>query len=515
MPCLAEARAHLVSIEVEEGKMTLEEKTKVTATAYLIATSQTDGIAESKKCLCGKCHQCVIKDATIPIRDALLLYCLALGGHRDREACKKVIKDVFDAVDGKKEITLLQSQLLNSYKHIVDGIPGTFSSRNSCTGRTKRPAKGAAPGSAPRSEAPVLGGDLGKSASSCAMYLTCSFVPAGLECAESLKVQINSLLSHMVPDYSGPALCADCVGALHARLQEVPRAALWSEAGTDLTMRVLGALSSVMRRQVSNPAVQWGCAETMLGLLRRRGDALALQLSLAPVDPTCDIVVKELDAKISRQVWDAVLASRQGEGSLVFRTEHLHLLARTQKLSALLVVLAEDANALDEILDELHDSLNSCLVVLCLPDAQRREHARKLVWSIAEQQTILADTVVLDTESWARRSVELKGLTDNRELQTRCMLTCVLFGAEHAVFRSLMTSVDHTWLTAALRGVRSLYDAGLLGRVTTGRLVELFVGWHSDDRSLRLFQSDIHGSLRHEYVSTLERLLGGRSTFSD
>ncbi len=46
---------------------------------------------------------------------------------------------------------------------------------------------------------------------------------------------------------------------------------------------------------------------------------------------------------------------------------------------------------------------------------------------------MLADTVLLETESWAHKALLLKGWPDDRELQTRCMLACLLFGAERGL----------------------------------------------------------------------------------
>jgi hypothetical protein len=328
-----------------------------------------------------------------------------------------------------------------------------------------------------------------------------------------------------VPDYSGPVLCANCAGALRARLQELPTELLRSGAGAELTARVLSVLSSVRARLVTNAAVQWGCSEAMLCLLRRRGDALALQLSVAPADPS-STMAEELDAKIGKQVLNAVLASRQAEGGPVFRSEELRLLALTQKLSAVVEVVADDANAYEEILDELHGSLFWSLVRCLSPAASRDnhcyEHAKNLVRSIAEQRTMLADTSLLETESWACKAVLLKGPVlhpptpcspagwpDSHELQTRCMLACLLFGAERAVFGSLKESVDHKWLTSACRAIQALHNLELLGADAARGIVELLLGWRRDGRAQRLFDADTHCSLQGEYVSTLGSLLRG------
>jgi hypothetical protein len=560
VPCMQQAREHLVRIEVEEGTMTLEEKAKAAAIAYYGVANSND---EGGKCTCGHCHQCLTKAALIPIRDTLLLYCLALCGHRDRKACISVMQG---ALDGKWSL-VVESQLLNAYKHLMASIPGAFRSHNSSSGR-KRQQKSAreadlanvaasalaGAGSVSATGAPDVPGTLGTSGAlsasgglgvtdtpglprsgrlaplpprtsqeqvgvqpfslvgSSSMYLTCSFVPVGLACEESLKVQINGLLSQMVPDYSGPVLCANCAGALSARLGELRTELLWSGAGAELTARVLGVLSSVRARLVTNANVQWRCSDAMLCLLRRRGDALALQLSVPPADHS-SAIVQDLDAKISRQVLGAVLGSRQAERGPVLRSEELRLLALTQKLSTVVEVVADDANAFEDILDELHDSLFWCLV-RCLSytasrDNQWHEHAKNLVRSIAKQRTMLADTSLLETESWASKALLLKRWSDDRELQTRCMLACLLFGAERAVFGSLKESVDCNWLTSVCRAIQSLHELELLGAEAARSLVELLLDWRREGRAQRLFDADTHGSLQGEYVSTLGSLLRG------
>jgi hypothetical protein len=131
----------------------------------------------------------------------------------------------------------------------------------------------------------------------------------------------------------------------------------------------------------------------------------------------------------------------------------------------------------------------------------------KLVRSIAEQRTMLTDAVVLETESWAHKALLLKGWADDRELQTRCMLACLLFGAERAVFGSLKESVDHKWLKSACRAMRTLHDLELLGVEAARCIVDILLGWWPCGRAVRLFDADIQGSLQTEYVSTLGSLL--------
>lgn len=609
-PCLEQAREHLQRIDVAEGSATLAEKARAAAIAYHgVANASVKD--ETRKCSCGQCQPCLTKAALVPIRDALLLYCLARGGHRDRKACIRMLQDALGGVWSD----VIQSQLLNAYWHLMGGIPGAFRSHNSSSGRLrgktappKTPvedyawaltgpdsaampdARGApdafdaldAPGRLkpqtlqdsvdtpdasmphapqdasdgpppegarvtsdgpdvpdahcdprrrggrgpgvrgllvpPRTSPEQVGAEPFRLVGNSNMYLTCGFVPVGLACEDSLKVQINSLLSQMVPAYSGPALCTNCAAALKVRLEELPREQLWSGAGAELTARVLGVLSSVRARLATSADVQWGCGEAMLRLLRRRGDALALHTLAAPADPS-SATVAELDAKISKQVLDALLASREAWGGPVCRKEELQLLALTQKLPTLIAVVADDGNAIEEVLDELHNSLFWCLIG-CLPyaasrDSQWHEHTKELVRSIAQQRTALADTVFLETEFWARKAWTRKTMMtmewpDNLEMQTRCMLACLLFGVERAVFSSLKDSFDCKWLKSACRAAQALHDLELLDTEEARGIVEVLLDWRRDERAQRLFDADPQGSLQGDYVGTLGSLLRGR-----
>ena len=186
------------------------------------------------------------------------------------------------------------------------------------------------------------------------MYITCGFVPATLACDDSLKMQINALLSHVVPDVSGPVLCANSVAALNARLQELPSEGLWSQAGAELTTQVLGVLSSVRLRLLTAADVQEKCNTTTLNLLRRRGDVLGLQLCVG----TTGCAVQALEQNVSKQVSDAVLAcSKVWTGSSSFGLQELQLLALTQKLPKVIRTVTSgvipgisDDNAYEQIL---------------------------------------------------------------------------------------------------------------------------------------------------------------------
>jgi len=74
-----------------------------------------------------------LKDAAVPVRDALVLSCMSLSGYRNRDdfanALEVVLGKVFD--DDKVE-----SQLHNAYSHLMEKVPGAFKSRSKM--RTRR-----------------------------------------------------------------------------------------------------------------------------------------------------------------------------------------------------------------------------------------------------------------------------------------------------------------------------------------------------------------------------------------
>jgi hypothetical protein len=569
------AREHLLRIKTEPS---LQESTKAAATAYYAVAGpylQDD----TGKCVCGQCQPCLIKAALRPLRDALVLYCLALVGHRNRKAFIQMLESVSEG----HWSTTVESQLLNAFGQLVLAakLPDAFRSHNV---QVKRPSKkwktvmssalgcvgavasdavasDAVAADAPGASAPSLpagasgtaAADLNQPSSgfskacrrghvptpprTCVegiglrpfsivhdqhMYLTCGFVPVDLDCEDSWKVQIDGLLSQMMPEYSGPTLCSSCAAALDARFAELPLVPLWSRAGAELTRRVLSVLSCVMLRLHDDDTVQSACAAALLRLLRRRGDGLALQLSVVPGDPP-SFMVSEQDSVAGKMLLDAVLAGKKGWPWRVLPTR-LRLLALTQKFSALLAVVHDDAVVFEDILDHLHDSFFWCLV-RCLPCAGSwkgpwHERARNFARSIAQQQAVPSDTVVLDMEFWAlerwvNEAMRHGMMPDHSELQTRCLLACLLFGVERVIFGSLRDSVDHRWLLAALRVVLALHGMELLGAEEAQNIVGLLLDWRRDERAQRLFEADMAASkecdLQCEYMHTLGSLLRGQS----
>ena len=133
IPSLAIAQEHLLHIEIVKPSMHLEDKAKAAARAYTsVSTADHD---DDAKCLCGHCLGCLKKSASIPVRDTLLLYCLAICGHRQRKTCLATLQ----AALGTDLTTVVQSQLLNAHKHLMDDIPGSFRSVNSSSKRMRRP----------------------------------------------------------------------------------------------------------------------------------------------------------------------------------------------------------------------------------------------------------------------------------------------------------------------------------------------------------------------------------------
>jgi len=74
-----------------------------------------------------------VRDAAVPVRDAVVLSCLCLSGYRDRDAFAAALQDAFGRqLDDEK----LESQLHNAYSHLMESVPGAFTSRSKM--RTRR-----------------------------------------------------------------------------------------------------------------------------------------------------------------------------------------------------------------------------------------------------------------------------------------------------------------------------------------------------------------------------------------
>jgi len=74
-----------------------------------------------------------VRDAAVPVRDAVVLSCMCLSGYRDRDAFAAALQDAFGRqLDDEK----LESQLHNAYSHLMESVPGAFTSRSKM--RTRR-----------------------------------------------------------------------------------------------------------------------------------------------------------------------------------------------------------------------------------------------------------------------------------------------------------------------------------------------------------------------------------------
>jgi len=68
----------------------------------------------------------LVRDAAAPVRDALVLSCLCLSGHRDRDAFAAALEDAFGRQLNDEK---LESQLHLSYRNLMMSVPGAFLSR--------------------------------------------------------------------------------------------------------------------------------------------------------------------------------------------------------------------------------------------------------------------------------------------------------------------------------------------------------------------------------------------------
>jgi len=74
-----------------------------------------------------------LKDAAVPVRDAVVLSCLSLSGYRNRDDFATALEDVFGRVIDDDKV---DSQLHNTYSHLMGNVPGAFTSRSKM--RTRR-----------------------------------------------------------------------------------------------------------------------------------------------------------------------------------------------------------------------------------------------------------------------------------------------------------------------------------------------------------------------------------------
>ena len=76
-----------------------------------------------------------LKDAAVPVRDAVVLSCLSLSGYRNRDDFANVLEDVFGRVIDDDKV---DSQLHNTYSHLMGKLPGAFASRSKMRPRRAR-----------------------------------------------------------------------------------------------------------------------------------------------------------------------------------------------------------------------------------------------------------------------------------------------------------------------------------------------------------------------------------------
>jgi len=82
---------------------------------------------------CPKEEKGFVRDAGVAVRDAVVLSCMCLSGYRDRDTFVAALESAFGRqLDDEK----LESQLHNAYSHLMESVPGAFTSRSKM--RTRR-----------------------------------------------------------------------------------------------------------------------------------------------------------------------------------------------------------------------------------------------------------------------------------------------------------------------------------------------------------------------------------------
>ena len=84
---------------------------------------------------CPKEEKGFVRDAGVAVRDAVVLSCMCLSGYRDRDTFVAALESAFGRqLDDEK----LESQLHNAFSHLMESVPGAFSSKSNIKKRTRR-----------------------------------------------------------------------------------------------------------------------------------------------------------------------------------------------------------------------------------------------------------------------------------------------------------------------------------------------------------------------------------------
>ena len=89
-----------------------------------------------------------VLDACVPVRDAVVLSCLCLSGYRSRDAFAAALQDAY----GRPLSDKVESQMYNAYSHLMEKVPGAFTSRSKLRTRNPRQRMGRAAEAEPEPE---------------------------------------------------------------------------------------------------------------------------------------------------------------------------------------------------------------------------------------------------------------------------------------------------------------------------------------------------------------------------
>jgi len=140
-----------------------------------------------------------VRDAAVPVRDAVVLSTLSLCGYRDRDAFEAALQDAFGRqLDDEK----LESQLHSSYSHLMEGVPGAFTSRSKIKIRVRRARQRG--GRAAEAEPEQAGGEASDTSSTRA---SSSSAPSTVSIAAAITAPaLLSTVPPFQPAYINPVL---------------------------------------------------------------------------------------------------------------------------------------------------------------------------------------------------------------------------------------------------------------------------------------------------------------------
>lgn len=467
--------------------------------------------------------------ARIEISEALALFCIAKVGHTDREAFDSELAAAFCApLDDKTA-----SQLHNTFRHLVETVPGAFRSGNVVKGRKRSKRQGHGTGGMETQSVSLWSHQAQSCFAGCAgekwadmdpneefdvrvrsSFPTTSmlpepqaepevtqcgpqsrtYVPCELDCSRAARVQIEALLQSIVDPAVSAEECWHSIEALDHRLLELRLCdGSGSQASFQLADMVADELSKIMVRHPTVIGVQSACMKTLVELLSARGDILGLQVT------KCDALnFREVTRlRIEGHMWTLLADSVFSD----IHCEALQLLSRTQPLTNVFNDMRDNDAIMDGMLTEIHSGLLRYLEWLTAGNcsSQKQQFGTLFLLEVSKQQAM--PEAQLGTEKWIGKVYN----KDQKKL--RFMSVGLLFGVRE-ILVPLMQCTDSTELIAANDALKDLNSLKPFSPQTALEVVDFLLKRGScDDQAV-----DVSLECRASSIGMLGSLLGDSRT---